>query len=390
VIIESTGTGYHNKGAELMLLATRDEVARWQPRHSVVLDAWLVSRRRARRDGIGRLLRTTPDRLGSVGRAAASLADRTPSALMGGVGLVRPSDVAAVLDASGFLFSDQWGPGVIRRMGAVYGSYRRTGRPVVLLPQAFGPFRSTEVAAAARDALDAADLIFARDPDSLDHLHALGLQRPTLRMAPDFTIDVSPTPADLPEGTVVIIPNARMVDKVHGARVDGYVQHLAACAAAALDMGRPVIVGAHDKGDGPIADAVAATTGGRARVIRFRDALEAKRHAGGAQAVISSRYHGIVNALSQGVPAVGTSWSHKYRHLFDEYGCADALWEFSEPATTYGLATDWLEPGNLATGAAALAGPVDRIRRATWEMWRAASAAIGTSIGEVDRLPIDG
>jgi colanic acid/amylovoran biosynthesis protein len=53
--------------------------------------------------------------------------------------------------------------------------------------------------------------------------------------------------------------------------------------------------------------------------------LEAKALVSGATVAISSRYHACICALSAGVPCLGTSWSHKYEALYDDYGVQDLL-----------------------------------------------------------------
>jgi colanic acid/amylovoran biosynthesis protein len=58
-------------------------------------------------------------------------------------------------------------------------------------------------------------------------------------------------------------------------------------------------------------------------VLDNLDAPTAKAVISQGHLVISSRYHGVVSALSQGVPALCTSWSHKYQELLAEYKMAD-------------------------------------------------------------------
>lgn len=65
-------------------------------------------------------------------------------------------------------------------------------------------------------------------------------------------------------------------------------------------------------------------------------AIAMKAVIGQASFVVTSRYHALVGALSQSIPAVALGWSHKYEELLGIYGLEDA----SLPAEL------WLENAN--------------------------------------------
>jgi colanic acid/amylovoran biosynthesis protein len=81
----------------------------------------------------------------------------------------------------------------------------------------------------------------------------------------------------------------------------------------------------HEKKDGGLAVEVKEKSGLDMRIIEEDDPLLTKGIIGASFLVVGSRYHGLVSALSQGVPTVATGWSHKYQLLYDDYGCKEFL-----------------------------------------------------------------
>jgi colanic acid/amylovoran biosynthesis protein len=109
-----------------------------------------------------------------------------------------------------------------------------------------------------------------------------------------------------------------MLDRTTPERASAYVEFMADAARLAEAAGLEPWIAVHEVNDGAIVDAVNARLDRPLRIVD-EPALVMKGIFGCCHAVVGSRYHALVSTLSQGVPAIGTSWSHKYDALFAEY-----------------------------------------------------------------------
>ncbi|MCA9073880.1 MAG: polysaccharide pyruvyl transferase family protein [Planctomycetaceae bacterium] len=244
-------------------------------------------------------------------------------------GLVVDEEVNAVLDAAGFAYGDQWGLRPTREAVEFYSEAKRRGQPVVLLPQAFGPFSTTELASQAKRLIDVSSLVFARDDVSFRHLQELGGPFPNVRKAPDFTSIVKghmPPDIELPERYACIVPNIRMLDQGAKKEQQAYVGFLAECIRRLRVREIEAVFLFHDDTTDPqVADAVESELSFTLKRIREHRPEYLKGILGHSCLVIGSRFHALVGALSQAVPCIVTGWSHKYEMLVSDYGCPELL-----------------------------------------------------------------
>jgi len=321
MIIEVAGTSTRNKGAELMLIAIRDHFAD-QPNVHLAVDQFFGSY--AERSQYGLLQKVT---LSGWGRSRLAM-ELMPDPFKRAFGLVQDEDVDVLLDASGFAFGDQHPPERTAHFADRVEAAERAGKAVILLPQALGPFERPAIRDAFVRIVNAADLIFARDDVSMEHAREAAGLPDHLLQAPDFTNLVQPACPGTSEASdrACIVPNQRMVEKADTSdEAEAYVPLMAACIEAVNDGGlRPVLL-LHGDDDADLAEAIRQRVGCEVPLHQEDDPVSLKRYLGESHLVIASRFHALVGALSQGVPSIGTSWSHKYEMLFEEYGCPDML-----------------------------------------------------------------
>ncbi|MDP9194187.1 MAG: polysaccharide pyruvyl transferase family protein [Acidobacteriota bacterium] len=313
MLIQVIGTNSWNKGAELMLYAIAAQRQSTLQNHSLAVQYGRTSPETVARLGLTQL----PSGIRSVVARASRL----------GRGFVSESRVEAVLDASGFAYSDQWGARPSMSSAALLQKRRRNGCKIVLMPQAFGPFEDSTVRNAFASVAATADLIYARDRRSHQHLIHAGCEPSTIRMAPDFTLALDAgTNSDSLEttGRVLIVPNVRMLDKTTSA--SAYVEFLARVTEHLHARGAEPLFVLHTAAeDRVVVTRVQENLLRSVTTIVEPDVLRLKRLLGAARLVLSSRYHAIIGSLSAGVPCIATGWSHKYDELYADYHAPDLL-----------------------------------------------------------------
>lgn len=242
-------------------------------------------------------------------------------------GVLSPSKIDAVLDISGFAYSDQWGEKSVKNLNKVIKRFKRYNAQFIFLPQAFGPFSGKQIKVNMHNAIEMADMVAVRDMDSEKMLREINLSPKILRY-PDITIGlkVSDNGIDSSEDYACIIPNERMLDQGREFWPEGkYIEYnITAIKELLAQTDYKIYVVVHDngKGDSLVADTLIDSFPQNDRLIKYfeYDPLSLKAFLGKSKVVIGSRFHALVSALSQNVPCLSLGWSHKYKMLFEEYG----------------------------------------------------------------------
>ena len=330
MIIEIKGAGFDNYGAWLMLTSVTQRLEVLAPAATIALSsrgAATASRRRS----LGALRKIDVRVRWLDLNGFTSLVPKVIRRIFRKYGFVLECDVTAIIDIAGFGYSDQWGSDyAIRHAVAEVRRFAGSGRQYLFMPQAFGPFQSTNTRKLIRAHLPKASLVAARDPISYHYIKEITEDFDALKQFGDFTNGVVCSEVQVARPSapyMVVVPNANMLStyNTNQAWLTGYRGVLEACISYATALDLEVVLlqfGGHmDKRvieslSRQFPDAVS---------LEVESDLEAKATIEGASVVVSSRYHACVCALSAGIPCLGTSWSHKYETLFNEYEVSELL-----------------------------------------------------------------
>lgn len=321
MVIQIDGVNTLNKGAELMLIAILEELEQRCPNSTIwlnpngILDVNLLPKYNLNfkyRSFLkyGTFPRKILDKFG------------LPRSVFGQFHAIKGIDL--VIDASGFQYSDQWkhSDKSLRIREKYYQNLKKFGSKLVFLPQAFGPFETKNGKESVRIISDYCDLIFAREQQSYEYLIDESSEKAKIRKSCDFTLKVKGTiPKEYAhlKNKVCIIPNKKMITHTSSGS-SNYLNLLIQIISFFENKGEQVFLLNHEGNqDEALCHQINESRNNKLEVVTNLAAKNVKGVIGNSKIVISSRFHGVASALSQGVPCMATSWNHKYEMLFNDF-----------------------------------------------------------------------
>lgn len=326
-IIELRGVEFHNKGAELMLRAILEKVRQELPRAIVVMEKRGRSApiHKQREVGIYTKLNFKKFMIDT-----SLIGPLIPKFIRRRCGFILADEVTVVLDGSGFAFGDFWGAKKAgERLADNIVKWKNQDKKVVLLSQAFGPFKEEMLQSKMKDILDNADLIFARDQYSYKYLQEIPGNKENIMLRPDFTNLIKgkvPAHFDPSIHQVAIIPNNKLLESQTFGDRQEYIQFLIDLCDTIVEYGkRPYFLIHEGEKDLRLAEDANKISGKNIPILTEEDPLYVKGIIGKSVAVITSRFHGLVSSLAQAVPCLCVGWSHKYLALMEDYNFSEGL-----------------------------------------------------------------
>lgn len=374
LIVEIKGIGFPNKGAELMLVAVMQAFAEQGVSAKFAIEPQSDYRIRAQY-GLFTIARVI-----KKGVNFASIFTWLPRKMLNVFGIVNPRHIDVVLDASGFAYGDQWGPKTIsQRLGNSVVSLVKRGTKVILLPQALGPFSDNATRDVAANIFNHAHAVFARDGSSFAYASDIA-PNANIHQCVDFTNAIKGeyfSGFDAQKHQHCFIPNAKMLEKTTTG--NEYLQALADMVNACQQKGgKPFFLIHEGRGDAEIAEKINASLTVPVDILEPVDPLKIKWVIGQSDIVVSSRFHGLVSALSQSVPVIAMGWSHKYQHLLADYGCESDLFDpASQKDQMVARLEELLSPVVRHSMASALTPAAAIHKQSVADMWQQVFRLIG-------------
>ncbi len=321
-------SGFINKGDELMLIATIEEL-------QAKLNCRIIVSRKLYNQNILFCKKNSIFPLRSSANTLKSRINYLFKKFVKREIFITSSMIDVIVDIAGFQFGDQWE--VVYKLVPMhsfikhYNQFSNKSLKVLFLPQAFGPFTNKLSIERIKFIHELSDKIYARDNISKEHLDSLFPDSNKIKKYPDFTSLLHPIQQIQRKDSIVIIPNKMMVTQAI-LEQNEYFNFLSSIIELLIGKGEKIILLNHEgQGDAEFIQTLKKQYPSIDDSLLDLNALQIKDVIANSKMVISSRFHGVVSGLSQGVATFCTGWNHKYGELLKDYGVEDNYLDATNP-----------------------------------------------------------
>lgn len=316
--------GFENRGDQLMIQSVMAQIREYEPHAQI-----LVRRHVFEQDPTFCIQnKLYPLELKNSGIRCSRIYAWIVNTLLRDEWINTPRQVDLILNCRGYYIADKWimDDDSVSSLECFYEQFNKKGRRLIMLPQAFGPFENEYSKEAINFIYRQADQIYAREKKSYNYLSQVCPNTNKIKVVPDFTClcpaESNPSIQLPKKGYVLVIPNARMIDKTSASVSNSYQDFLIQIIKDLRELGENVYLLNHEGvGDEHLIHEINEKLDVDLPILTNLSGTEIKALIKNSKLLISARFHGAVSGLTQGVPTLCTSWSHKYGELLREHGC---------------------------------------------------------------------
>lgn len=324
-----TGGSFINKGAEAMALTVRDKLISAFPDSTIFMRVAPQYFDIARSNGFVPVNAKMP----------VSLLDKIKSKITA-FGHYWRDD--ALIDIGGYQLGDPWGWRQAKGVAKKIRYCNFFGTKTIYMPQALGPFTHKAFERYIPFIINECSVFYIRDKKSLEDVNNICSVNEE-RLQPDIAWNFNAEGEEidaildkyqitLTRPAVCITPNLRVYER-HG---EHYLDYLSIIIDYLVNINYQVILLGHElrldskKDDRFLCRLLNDQNEAATHIDEFLSAKQIKRIVGLCEFIISSRFHALIAALSQQIPAVAIGWSHKYSELLSDVGLPDNVLEITD------------------------------------------------------------
>lgn len=324
-----TGGSFINKGAEAMALTVRDSLMSAFPESKIFMRVAPQYFDIARANGFIPVNSKPP----------VSLSEKMKSKVIA-FGHYLMDD--ALIDIGGYQLGDPWGWQQAKGIAKKIRYCNIFGTKTIFMPQALGPFTHKAFERYIPFIINECCVFYIRDKKSLEDVNNICPVNEE-RLQPDLAWNFNAEGEEidtildkykitLTRPAMCVTPNLRVYER-HG---EHYLDYLSIIIGHLVKQNYQVILLGHElrldskKDDRFLCRLLNDQNEAAIHIDEFLSAKQIKRIVGLCEFVISSRFHALIAALSQQIPAVAIGWSHKYSELLSDVGLPNNVLEITD------------------------------------------------------------